>query len=385
MNTTQVIQKSWTLMWRYRALWLFGFILAMTTTNALWLGFGINQGDLGANNRIIISPDMTWYFAGEGITIDLNAPGGPVIRVKELSPEFWNDLADEFNLRSVWSILIATVAVVLVFSLLSVLLSYTSKVTLIRMVDENEQTGQVASVGRGFRLGWSRVAIRLFLIDLTIGLLVFLVFGALFFVSISPAFFMARGGTVAIVGGSVLILVLLALFGMLVFAAAILLSISMPVMHRACAQDNMGVWASISQGFRLLCKRFDKVALIWLANLGVSLTWLVASIPAVILLSPVMLLTLLAGIVIGALPGLLAVGIASILVDTIAAWIIGAIVGLPIMALVTFSPLIFLSGLVQVYKSNLWTLTYREIRSFEVRAPTIQQEQSLRVDSASLN
>jgi hypothetical protein len=35
---------------------------------------------------------------------------------------------------------------------------------------------------------------------------------------------------------------------------------------------------------------------------------------------------------------------------------------LPPLILVTFSPIIFLSGLVEMFKSSFWTLSYREFR-----------------------
>ena len=71
----------------------------------------------------------------------------------------------------------------------------------------------------------------------------------------------------------------------------------------------------------------------------------------------------------GAVPALLAAGIASLFVDTVFAWIIGAIFGLPFFVLVTASPIIFLSGLVEVFKSSFWTLSYREFRPLASVAP----------------
>ncbi len=39
--------------------------------------------------------------------------------------------------------------------------------------------------------------------------------------------------------------------------------------------------------------------------------------------------------------------------------------GLPIFILVMIAPMLFLGGLVEVAKSSLWTLTYRELRALE--------------------
>ena len=77
---------------------------------------------------------------------------------------------------------------------------------------------------------------------------------------------------------------------------------------------------------------------------------------------------------------MLAAGIASLFVDTVFAWIIGAIFGLPLFILVTASPIIFLSGLVEVFKSSFWTLSYREFRPLASVAPQpVNQLDSLRL------
>ncbi|MCK4315399.1 MAG: hypothetical protein KAX24_06475, partial [Anaerolineae bacterium] len=46
-------------------------------------------------------------------------------------------------------------------------------------------------------------------------------------------------------------------------------------------------------------------------------------------------------------------------------WILAAVIGGPIFILVVASPWIFLGGLMEVFKSSTWTLTYRELRALE--------------------
>jgi hypothetical protein len=166
----------------------------------------------------------------------------------------------------------------------------------------------------------------------------------------------------SIVGISLLTMVGLLLFISLAFAVTVILSITRPVMYQACAVDGLGVGASIRLGFTLLITRFERVISTWLVWLAIRLGWTIAIIPVMIILSPLLLLTVPLGILIGALPTLLAAGIASLFVSPIFAWIIGAMFGLPLFLLVIFSPIIFLSGLVEVFKSSFWTLSYREFR-----------------------
>jgi hypothetical protein len=366
MDIIQILKKSMSLAWRYRALWLFGFLLALTVNNALWLGLAGNDEGAVVENQIILSDTSTIRFAGQGVTIDFRPPGAPVVKIEGLGPGWYRDLTERVSLSDVWALLISIGVVVLISTLLRILLRYTSKAALIRMVDENERSGEMVSVGRGLRLGWSRVAGKLFLIDLSITLAAILVFGVLFLLATSPLFLLAlegaRESVVGIVGIVLLTLAGLSLFTFLAIAATLFLSIIRPVMHQACAVDGLGVRASIRQGFRLLKTRVEKVMITWLVWFAVRVLWTIAILPVMILLSPVLFLTMLAGIVIGIVPALLAVGLASPFVSTLFAWIIGAVFGLPLFVLVTLSPIFFLSGLVEVFKSSFWTLSYREFR-----------------------
>jgi len=373
MDTVQILKKSLGLVWRYRALWLFGTLLAVTASNALLLGFNWGDEDIGARNQIIFPNSSTLHFMGQGLTIDFRSPGAPIVHVEGLEPGWYRDLSADADLSDVWVLLISTGVLLLICILLAILFRYTSQAALIRMVDENEHTAKMVRVGRGLRLGWSRVAGKLFLIDLWIALSLILIFGVLFFLAISPLYLLGfestAENTFRIVGVSLLTVAGLSLFGALVFATAIVLSITQPVMRRACAVDGLGVAASIRQGLSLLKNRFDRVMITWLVWIGIRFAWTIACIPALIILSPVIFFTMLAGIVIGAVPVLLVAGIANMFVNTLYAWIIGALFGLPLFILVTFSPIIFLSGLIEVFKSSFWTLSYREFRPLARIAP----------------
>jgi hypothetical protein len=375
MDITQIFKKSWGLLWRYRALWFFGFLLALTVGNGWWFGYPFNRNeDFQANNRIIISDNQTWYFRGEGVTIDLTTPGGPSIQIEGLSPAQLRQIERELNVTNLWSIVVVASAVLLLWIILATLLRYTSEASVIRMVDENERNDQLVRVGRGLRLGWSRIAWRLFLIDLVIGLLAFLFFTALLILALMPLLLIAAENAAATFVGILFTILFLTLFVLLAVAAGIILSMTLPVMRRACAVNDLGVIASMRMGFRLLGTRFEKVALTWLVWMGVRLLWMIASIPIFIVLSPLILLTLLVGAVIGSIPGLLTAGIASIFTGGATPWIIGAIVALPVFILVLLSPLIFVSGLVEVFKSTFWTLSYREFRPAESALPQPAQK-----------
>jgi hypothetical protein len=68
-------------------------------------------------------------------------------------------------------------------------------------------------------------------------------------------------------------------------------------------------------------------------------------------------------------PALLAGGLASLAFEGPVPWILAAVAAVPIFILVMMVPLLFLGGLIEVFKSSVWTLTYREARALEGEEP----------------
>jgi hypothetical protein len=366
MDIFQIFRKTLNVVWRYRALWLFGALLALTVNNTLWLAIPWDDEGVVAENHLILSDTVTLHFLGEGLTIDLRNPGVPTIEIEGLEPGWYRELSGDARLSDVRAMLISFAIVVVTCSLLALLFRYTSQAAVIRMVDENERSGEMVSLRQGMHMGWSRVAGRLFLIDLFISLPVLLVFAMLFTLAMSPLLILDLEGIsenlVNVLGIAFISAIGMLLLTLLAILAAVILSITRPVMYQACAVDGLGIWASIRQGFSLLKNRFGRVMLTWLAWMAVRLGWMIALIPVVIVLFPVLLFTMLVGILIAGLPALLTTWIANQFVTPIFAWIMGVIFGLPLFALVTISPILFLSGLVETFKSSFWTLSYREFR-----------------------
>jgi hypothetical protein len=54
----------------------------------------------------------------------------------------------------------------------------------------------------------------------------------------------------------------------------------------------------------------------------------------------------------------------------------GALAGLPIFILVIVSPLLFMSGLVEIFKSCIWTQAYRDLKAMHrpVQADALQAQ-----------
>ena len=83
------------------------------------------------------------------------------------------------------------------------------------------------------------------------------------------------------------------------------------------------------------------------------------------MLFPLLLLTMVLGGVAGALPAYLVFLLSNLVLDGALPVLLAVLVGLPIFVLVMLAPWWCLGGLMEVFKSSIWTLTYRELRTME--------------------
>ena len=336
MDHLKVLKRSFDITWRYRALWVFGILLALTTGGGGGGGGG-GSGSGGNGSRQFPSP-----------------PSGG-IPAPQIPPEVISALI---------VVGIGLACVILLLTVASVVVRYVAETSLIRMVNDHEETGEKRGVRQGLRWGWSRTALRLFLIDLLITVPLVAGFLLLLLLALAPLLLwtthsQAAGivGTVATVG----LFVLFVLVFIVVIAAASLL---IHFFRRACALEEVGVIESIRRGYALVRRHLKDVAIMWLIMVGLSFAWAVLMIPVVLML-------LLLGIVLGGGPALLVGGLASLVSGGALPWVLAAAVGLPIFILVITAPMLFLGGLWQVYTSSVWTLTYRELHAQEAVQPAL--------------
>jgi hypothetical protein len=232
---------------------------------------------------------------------------------------------------------------------------YMSRVALIRMVDQYQETGEKATIRQGLRFAWSSKAWKLFLIELLANLagiaasllLMALVFSPLpLWVDLSEGLAIAAGILTA------------ALFFIAVFAI-VMMSLAITLIklfaRRACALEDMGVAASLLRGYRTVKKHFRELLPVGLVGLGVNLSW-----PAVVLCFLILLFGV--GVLVGGLPALLVGKLMESAAAGETAVFVSLGLGLLLLGAVLTAPLIWLDGLRQVYLSSIWTLTYRQIQ-----------------------
>jgi hypothetical protein len=383
MKYSYVLKRAWQLVWRMRAMWLFGALLALTTVNGIYWGYPTGREEWDWDrSRIRVTEDTTIYLPGEGLIIDFTAPGAVSIRagdenLGELWEELREELREEFTIEfpdEVWAVVIAVGVVLAGIVLVSLLARYVSEAALIRMVDAAEETGERLGLRRGLRFGFSRTAWRLFLIDLLLFVVRALVLLVLLALALSPLLLWFTRSTPARVAGTVAAVGLFFLWFLGTLAVGAVLSLLVQVMRRACAVDGLGVRASIRRGLATVKGNLKQTLVVWLVWMGVRLAWMLAAVPAMVAILPVTLAFILAGALIGGVPSAVVGGLLTPFLEGPFPWIVGGVVGLPLFILVMITPMLFLGGLVEVYKSGVWTLTYRELRAAEAPEPSAASE-----------
>ena len=344
MDHTKVLKRAWEILKQYRVLWVFGLILALTTGSAgspgSQSGYQFDQND--------VSPEFS-YQIPEGSSF------GEAVEalVREITGGAWQPRAG-----LIITLIVVLILVMLALGVIATVARYVSETSLIRMVDRYEETGEKLSFRQGWKLGWSREAWRLFLLDLAIFIPVFVGIIVLFGLAALPLLTWVTGsevvgiiGTVATVGFGFLVI-----FAIIVVVA--LLRVLKYFFRRACVLEEVGVREALRQGFALARQNWKDVGLMWLITIGLSIAWAIVMLPVVVLLVGV-------GAVLGGGVGLMVRGLVGLAMGNVGAWIVAGLVALPVLILVIAVPASLLSGLKEVYLSSTWTLTYRELCALE--------------------
>lgn len=375
MDVTGLLRKAWHILRHYRALWLFGAVLALVGANTIFLGPWPDPEDDTQWTKIKFSDSLTVRVPWGDFTVDLTAPGGArIITPEGASWQEFHALVDELDREvgiDLWPILVELGVIVAISILLGLFARYVAETALIRMVNDTEESGERPSLRDGLRRGLSVRAGRLFLLDLVVDVMSVTAFILVFGLAVAPVL-LAVGSQEAILitaglGTAGLLVVAVSLW----LASRLILSLFLQPIRRACVLEHQGLLASIRQGVRMTKDHLKDVGLIWLIWMGIRLIWIPIALLLLILLAPVLLLMVLAGVALGGVPAVIVAAIASLFEAGVTPWIMGALAGLPILVVVTISPLLFVSGFVEVYTSSIWTLAYRDLRAKSpVQVPT---------------
>jgi hypothetical protein len=351
MNHIEILKRSLHTAWRYKALWFFGFFLALTTVyweSTMLTGGGNDsqspelQYELSERERQWLSENLELHFK-EDFTIT--------------GSEFVDFIQNEI-VQMVVLIVILVVTFIVLMMIIGAVIHYLSETALIKMVNDYEKTDSKYTIRQGLRMAWSRTAWRLFLIDVAIRLPAALLFLVLFALTIAPIFGLAVTGTPGAIAGAVAAGGLFLLVLALAIVAGVFLSVLSRLSRQASAIDNLSVLDSIRRGYAVARHNLKDVGLMWLIMLGIYLIWPLLMFPLVILLLGI-------GILIGGLLAVLIGAVGSLVTAGAGAWIAAGVVGGILFLLVMIVPLVLLTGMREVFQISAWTLTYRELRNVQ--------------------
>jgi hypothetical protein len=312
LSHTDVLKQAFRITWRYRPLWIFGFLLALC-----------GGGGGGGGN---------FNFPGGGEPGDMeNLPNLP-----DIDPNI------------IIALVIGFVCLILLLAVIGGVVRYVTWTALIGMVGKIKET-EAITAREGWRFGWSSRAWRIFLLGLLIGIPATILSIGLILLALSPLLLLILDATAAKMLGVVLtVFACLFVFVLLIIVNVIIAPIQ-EVAWRGIALDQRGVIESVREAISLIKRRFKDVAIMWLLMVGVGFGW---GIVALLVVLPV---SLIAALLIGGIPA----GLVYLVSQS--GWG-AAIAGVPlgVIALVIISSAA--NGFYLIYQSAVWTLTYLELQ-----------------------
>jgi hypothetical protein len=359
IDPIKILQRAWHILWNYRTLWIFGLLLALAAGGTA--SGGGNNGFQYQTNGNGNGPQMP---PPESVQEFFDMVGGELEKLfREGIPDV--NITGEGLTAFLWVVGVF-VLFLIVLGVIATIAYYVAENAVIRMVDEYENTGTRMSVREGFRIGWSRGAWRLFLINLLVHLPVILLFLVLLIAGAGIFLAAIRGdqtfATVSVIG----------LIGLVftTFCGVLILSVFLQLLRhffwRVAVLEDAGVGESLRRGFTMVRENWKSVGLMWLVMIGLGIAWIFVSIIAFFILIPVVLVTSLIAIIVLAIPAALLFGLFSLFLTGPLPWIAAALFILPLFALIAFSPWWLLGSWQSVFTSTVWTLTYREIKALPV-------------------
>jgi hypothetical protein len=308
MDYGELIRRSWTLTWRYRFLWIFGFF-ATTTVGSCPGGSGSGSG---------------WRTDGREIERFVPGAGGA-------ERAFVQWLGDNLGL------IIALGALAALIGLAVLLLSIISQGAMARATADVAR-GRTSSLREAWQVGlanfWRYLGLWLLLI--VVGIAVAAMFAIPAVIAV-VAFAATDGGvrTLLLVLGGFFVLMLV----LLLIPIAIAVSVVVAYAQRSIVVENIGPLAALRSGFWLLRGNLGQSALAWLVNLALSIgAGIAIAIAAAVMLIPLGAIAFILHNSTGFSPGTIAYTGVAVVVFILAFWVLTAIMN--------------------TYFWNYWTLIY---------------------------
>lgn len=314
MNYVETLKRAFRITIKYRALWLFGFLLALC-------GGGGGGGGNGGGGTPSGNGKTPWDN-GDNPFKNFNMP--------------------HLDQGTIIGLIAAAILLVLILAVVGVIVRSVSRAALIGMVEQTERTGAV-TVKDGWRIGWSAKAWRVFLLNLAISIPMVIIILVTLAMVASPLL-LGLAGKEFLVVGALMAVGLLLLWILAIIVVGILLTPFMELGWRYTVLQEKGVIDSLKAAYSLIRRNLKDVGITVLLLVGVGIAWAMASIILVIII-------LLLAVLIGGIPGL----VGYMLTQNVA---VALIAGVPLFLIVLIIPLTFVSGLYLIFQSAVWTLVF---------------------------
>lgn len=329
MDHIRILRRAFEIVRSYRVLWIFGFLLALTT------------GGGGGSNSGYQFSDGSRQNSQSGIPL----PDG-------------FSLPSGGELQSIVWTLIGVGLLILLLVVGFTIVRYVAETASIRMVDCFEASGEKVRFSEGWKLGWSRAAFRMWLIDFVLGFGLFLVIMLVLAGAALPLLLWLTENTTAGIVGTVAAISMGIGAILILFLIGSVLALFTYFVHRAVALENLGVLAACRRGWIIIRQRPGDAIIMGLILFGIGMLFGIVMIP-------ISLLVVFGGFVAGGIPALLAWAVANAFAHGMVPVVVAIAVGIPIFLVTVILPLTFVSGLFEAFSSSSWTLTYREMVALE--------------------
>lgn len=349
----KILKQAWAVLWSYRVLWIFGILLAITA------GSSFNGGNSGYQFN---SDQRDWQ------NINPNGKLEEFNRWMDQSVEPFFRNPEQHIQTFIW-IGVGFLLFILLVSVLMAFVRYVSENAVLRMVNDHEETGTKVTFSQGWRMGWSRPAFRMWVIDLIIGLPVLLLVLLIVAVGFAIYFSIDRGSQLTSVAGVITSVGFLFLFIFLFAIGMAFLGLLREFFVRKASLENTGIGESFRSGWKMFKKNWKSAGLMWLVMVGLGIGVTIFGVVAFFLLIPAYIVMLIPAVLVGAVPGLIGFGITSLFTSGPLTWIIGAIAAIPLFFIVLFAPLALIGGWYKIFTSSAWTLAFREMNAMDIIRP----------------
>jgi len=334
MEYGRIIRHAWNVTWRNKILWIFGIAAAL-------FGAKIHPSGGGGQGVNYSLNSQDWDKMRRGMPFlpwERHMPFGPGID--------WQQIG-----IAIAGLLAIGLIVAIILAVLRVIVRYTSLGAMIGMVDEIE-TQEGTSFRGGLRQGWKRL-LHLLAINIILGLISAIIVGLLIVVIGLVAamiggivWALSQGGS-GIMTGAIIVGIIAGL-GLLLLMIAVSLAIAAAVTvlrefaFRASVLEQQGVIDALKSAVTLVRQQPQESLLMWLIMWAIRLGLGMVAIPLVAVAIAVMIIP--------------AAGLGAL---TEAVW--PAMLAFVPMVLLVFVIATVIKGIYTVFRSSVWTLTFREL------------------------